>query len=81
MHPPVADLAIVSLHEKGFWQADLYHDASHLRGDEMEQMGLCPDAFCTFKRGGNVEEASIWVKANWPQAEVKVVEEIEDDEE
>jgi hypothetical protein len=77
----MADLAIVSLHEKGFWQADLYHDASHLRGDEMEQMGLVPDAFHTSKRDAGVEEALSWVKENWPQSEVKVVEEVEDDEE
>ena len=76
------DLAIVSLHEKGFWQVDLYTEASHLSGDEMEQMGLLPTAFKTFKKGGDAQEAVNFAKKHWPQAviEFAVEENVEDDE-
>jgi hypothetical protein len=66
------NLAIISLHEKGFWQADLYLDASHLRGDEMEQMGLAPDGFRTFKRDGTEREAVEWVVNNWKDTEIRI---------
>ena len=66
------NLAIISLHEKSFWQADLYRDASHLRGDELEQMSLAPDAFHTFKIGGHERNAVEWVVNNWKGAEVRI---------
>ena len=75
------DLAIVSLHEKGFWQADLYRDASDLRGDEIEQMGLAPDGFRTFKIGGTSRDAVEWVVNNWKSAEICIARDDEPDDE
>jgi len=45
---------IVSPHEKGFWQADVYFEGS----DE----GLAPDWFCTGAIGGTKEEIISRVK-------------------
>ena len=75
------DLAIVSMHEKGFWQADLYLDAGHLRGDEMEQMGLAPDGFRTFNIGGTSRDAVEWVVNNWKSAEIRIARDDEPDDE
>ena len=66
------NLAIISLNERGFWQADLYHDASHLSRDKMEQMGLVPDGFRTFKTGDTERDAVEWVVNNWKSAEVRI---------
>lgn len=88
-HPPraadgldaVTDLVIISRHEKGFWQADFYAGASHLAGDEIEQLGLVPDSFRTFLRGITLEEAKALSATRWPNAEVKVALDEEDEEE
>lgn len=74
----MGDLAVISRHEKGFWQGDLYVDASHLSGDEMEQMGLAPDAFFTLGRGSTEDEARIASVKAWPAAVVVVADDEED---
>ena len=47
----MTDLVIISKHDKGFWQANLYVDAWEIPPSEFEAMGLSPDGFFTLKRG------------------------------
>lgn len=54
-------ICIVSPHEKGFWQVDVYLDGW------IE--GLVPDWFCTGKVGGTKEEIVTMVKKEYPEAE------------
>lgn len=74
----MTDLVIVSMHENGFPQADLYHDAGSIDASEFERLGLSPDGFFTMKRGDTLE--ATWRKARekWPDA--KIVEGESDDE-
>lgn len=51
-------LCVVSPHEKGFWQADVYHEGW--------TEGLSPDWFCTGKIGGTKEEIIEKVKNTYP---------------
>lgn len=74
----MADVAVVSLHDKGFWCADLYRDASKWDADDWEN-GYAPDSFRTFAKGGEQSEAVDWSKENWPGAQIRIVS--EDDEE
>lgn len=74
------DLVVVSLHERGFWQADLYVDCAQYSGHDMELMGLAPDGFATFSMGGSREDAIERARTEWPDAELRVAEDDEDDE-
>lgn len=61
----MADLTcVVSPHEKGFWQVDIYHEGW--------AEGLSPDWFCTGKLGGTKEEIIAQVKNEYPN--VKIVQ-------
>lgn len=53
-------LCVVSPHEKGFWQADIYHEGW--------AEGLSPDWFCTGKIGGTKEEIIAQAKNTYPYA-------------
>lgn len=64
------DLAIVSMHEKGFPTADLYIGANW--DDDLE--GVAPDSFFTMKRGDTIEAACAKAKEKWPNARVMVAE-------
>lgn len=75
------DLVIVSFHEKGFWQADYYREASDLTGDEMDQIGLAPDGFCTFSKDVTLEDAMRRARDYWPGSEVVWARDDEDEEE
>ena len=55
-------LCVVSPHEKGFWQADVYFYG----WDE----GIPPDWFCTGKRGGTKEEIINMVIERYPSARI-----------
>jgi hypothetical protein len=68
------DLVIVSQHERGFWQADFYFGGTQYTGHEMECMGLAPDGFRTFSKGGSREDAIERARAEWPGAQISVVE-------
>lgn len=72
------DVAVISLHEKGFWQADLYRDASELTNDEWE--GVAPDAFLTRKKGSDMQDAIDHACRFWPAAEIRIARDDEEDE-
>lgn len=81
----MSDLVIISLHEKGFWQADFYRDASHISAMELEAMGLSPDDFFTLSCSPphNLEiDATRKAHDRWPGAEIRIYygEEDDDDE-
>lgn len=69
------DLVVISLHAKGFWQADFFFDAADLTSSEMEAMGLAPDGFFTMKRGDSRHLAEKKAREEWPDAKVVFVEE------
>lgn len=67
------NLVIVSYHEKGFWQADLYEGLAHLNGDDFEQMGPSPDAFFTGKANETSQDVADRAKQRWPSARLEIV--------
>jgi hypothetical protein len=69
------DYAVISLHEKGFWQIDVYW--------KMEQPpieGDVPDHFKTCKIGEPIDAATRWAKDWYPNAEVLIDEEDDADD-
>ena len=68
--PHAGDIAIVSMHEKGFPNADLYIGVNC--DDDLE--GVVPDGFFTMKRGDTLEMAGIRASEKWPGVRVMVVE-------
>lgn len=71
------DVVVISLHEKGFWQADLYRDASELENEQWD--GLSPDAYLTRKRGGDMQDAIAKASSFWPGAEIRIAQDEDDD--
>ena len=69
------DYAIISKHEKGFWQIDVYW-----KREGWPEEGDVPDHFKTCKIGGPVGEAFEWVKQWYMHAEVAVVEDDDEDD-
>lgn len=57
-------ICIVSPHEKGFWQADVYLEGWW--------EGAAPDGFCTGKKGGTKEQIILKVKENHP--DIKIID-------
>ena len=64
-------IAQISRHEKGFWQADLFH------GDYAEE----PETFFTSAMGASMGDCIAKAKIKWPLAEIRVVEDDETDDE
>ena len=78
----MADLVIVSMHEKGFPQADFYRSAAEIPAAEFEVMGLAPDEFFTMKIGDSPHDAVQKAKLRWPGSfVVSVLDDPEDDDE
>lgn len=75
----MTDVAVISFHEKGFWQGDLYLDASEWTRHDWEN-GPTPDDFFTMKRGENLSAAKAHAKERWPNADIREAAEDEDDE-
>jgi len=74
----MGDVAVISFHEKGFWQGDLYRDASEWTWHDWEN-GNAPDDFFTMRKGSKLSEAEAVAKERWPDAEIREAED-EDDE-
>jgi hypothetical protein len=70
------DYAVISMHEKGFWQIDVYCGM-----DEPPVEGDVPDHFKTCRVGEPIDVARAWAKSWFPQAEVLIAEDDEPDEE
>ena len=69
------DYAVVSLHEKGFWQVDVYW--------KMEQPpveGDVPDHFKTCKIGEDLQTPLLWCHRWYPNAEVLIADDEEEDD-
>lgn len=69
------DYAVVSLHEKGFWQVDVYW--------KMEQPpieGDVPDHFKTCKIGEDLQAPLLWCHNWYPNAEVLIADDEEDED-
>ena len=75
----MADVAVISFHEKGFWQGDLYKDASEWTWHEWEN-GAVPDDFFTMRKDNNLSDAKTFAKSRWPDAEIREAAEDEEDE-
>jgi hypothetical protein len=69
------DYAIISKHEKGFWQIDVYWQ----REWPLEE-GDVPDHFKTCKTGEPIETAIEWAKQWCMHAERHVLEDEDEDE-
>ncbi len=59
-------VCVISQHEKGFWQADIYLDCW--------QEGAVPDWFCTGKIGGTKQDVIARAKKNYPELRVEYFE-------
>lgn len=75
------NLVIVSYHEKGFWQADLFEGCAHLNDEELDESGFSPDAFFTGKIGETQAEVTARARQKWPGSIVRIHFESADDEE
>ncbi len=75
----MTDLVIISMHEKGFPQADIYLGAAEMDPSEFRRCVMPPDGFFTMKRGDTLEAAFAKAQAEYPTA--KVVYAAEDDDE
>ena len=69
------DYAIISMHEKGFWQVDVYWKLEHppVEGD-------VPDHFKTFKIGQKFDAPVLWCSNWYPNAEVLMADDEDEDE-
>ena len=76
----LTDLVIVSMHEKGFPQADFYKDCGEMPADEFNWLGLSPDDFFTLAHGADLASAIRYARERWPTARIVESDEDEDDE-
>ncbi len=74
------DLVIVSMHEKGFPQADFYYGMGEMPQSEIEQIGPVPDIWFSLHRGDTLEMAKAKATAKWPTAKIVEAADEEDDE-
>lgn len=74
------DLAIVSMNEKGFPQADLYLGVAGMPSDEFEACGMAPDTFFTMEIGDSLGTAYVRAQMTWPDAKVVIAEDDEPEE-
>lgn len=63
-------VAVISFHEKGFFQADLYRNASGWERADWDA-GHSPDAFFTMKKGDNLSAAMSRAREKWPDCDVR----------
>jgi hypothetical protein len=63
----MGDVVVVSLHDKGFWQADFYRGASEWDNFDWTN-GNAPDGFFTLKRDQTMEDAFAKAREKWPGA-------------
>lgn len=69
----MADIAVISQHEKGFWQADIYFGASGWGNAEWDA-APSPDGFATAPTRTEVE-----AKVRDKLPEIKICDAVEDD--
>jgi hypothetical protein len=69
----MSDLVIISEHEKGFWQADMYRNGSEIAPSDFEQMGLAPDDFFTMRSGQSALDTMHKAQTRWPGALINIV--------
>lgn len=62
------DYVIISMHDKGFWQIDVYW-----KRESYPEEGDVPDHFKTCKIGGSVDEAIAWSKQWYMHAEIHII--------
>lgn len=74
------DLVVVSLHEKGFWMADLYI-GMNAPPDPRDWNDAAPDDFITMSVGGQPEQCVVRARVKWPGARIEfgVADDDEDD--
>lgn len=77
----MTDLVIVSMHEKGFPQADMYRDVAEMPAWEFEATGMAPDDFFTLKRGDTLADAMTKASERWPGAKIVEADDGDNDEE
>lgn len=68
------DLVVVSMHERGFPQGDLYCGCGDMGPSEFEALGTVPDSFFTLARGRTIEDAVAHARGRWPEALVVVAD-------
>lgn len=77
----MADVVVVSFHEKGFWQADYYRDASEWDRFDWSS-GHVPDGFFTMKSDPsvNLDDCKRKAAETWPGADIREAAEDDEDE-
>lgn len=75
----MVDLVILSMHVKGFPQADFYAGHGEMESSEHEAIGASPDDFITLVRGATLDDAWNAAEKRWPSA--RIVNAIDDGEE
>lgn len=77
----MSDLVILSMHDHGYPQADMYQGCGEMPAIEFEALGMAPDDFFTLRRIDTIADA--WTKARerWPGAKiVEAADEADEDE-
>jgi hypothetical protein len=62
------DLVIISMHEKGFPQADFYYGHGETPAAEFEALGCTPDAYFSLSKCQPIEAAKAKAAAKWAGA-------------
>jgi hypothetical protein len=78
----MSDLVIISMHEKGFPQADFYAGWGKMSSLEFASVSPSPDSFFTMKRGDKLSDAHEKAQRTWPGSIIKTaIDEDDEDEE
>ena len=77
----MTDLVIVSMHEKGFPQADFYEGCGDMGAMEFGALGKAPDGFFTMRRGDSLDAAKAKAAEHWPSAKIVEADDEEEDDE
>lgn len=76
----MTDLVIVSMHEKGFPQGDLYIDCGDMPIEEFNELGAVPDGWFSLNKGMTLEDARAEATKRYPGAKIVDAEDEDDDE-
>lgn len=75
------DIVLISMHEKGFWQADLYLNGCELPAGDWAAIGPSPDEFITLKKGATMLDAMHKARVRWPLARIDLAAAVDGEDE
>lgn len=74
------DVAVISPDERGFWHVDFYRNAVDWNYDDW-QCSFSPDGYATTEKGATEDDARALAAEYFPDAEIRLADDENDDEE